>query len=82
MKFCTRIPAPPELTVEPSVIVTPDSVTTAPLATWKSWTALFPLIVTRLAPGPLSTIGPDGPLGMSVLDSVIVCGARTRSRRS
>jgi hypothetical protein len=56
------------------VIVRPVSVAFTPLETENTSTALLPLTVTRLAPGPLITSGPAVSESVSVLESVIVCG--------
>ena len=74
LKSSPMMPPPYEFGLDPPEIVTPDSVTTAPPATSSTWTALPPLIVSRFAPGPLITSGPEGSASSSVLDSVIVCG--------
>ena len=55
-------------------MVRPEMVAVVPLTTWNTRTALLPLIVTTLAPGPWITSGPTGSLSSSVLVRVIVCG--------
>ena len=67
---------------DPSEMVMFESVTVAVSGTSNTWTELLPLTVTRFAPGPLITSGPDGSFSSSVLVRVIVCGGRKPSARN
>ena len=55
-------------------MVRPVRIAVTPVEIESTSTALLPLTVTRLAPGPLITSGPAVSERVSVLESLIVCG--------
>ena len=67
------LPPPFPMTL-PWAIVSPDSAALAPLLTWKTPTESPPLMVSRLAPGPLTVVCPPVSPSVRVLARVIVCG--------
>ncbi len=66
---------PPGFSDSPSEMVRPESVAITLFWTRNTWTALLPLIVTTLAPGPSMASRPAVSFSFRVLESVTDCGA-------
>ena len=65
---------PPDWLVMPPEMVSPESEAVTPAEISSTPTALLPLIVTMLAPGPSISSGPAVSVSSSVLASLTVCG--------